>query len=136
VKQQTITGYDADKRELWEIPEVKKYITKLLNKKPQILYYLDLKLWSILCYSSTLSTTNKNGQAQVAIDKNKVIGNREFKAGLYIYNKNVKENHGWGQPMALGEWLKGKYSDVQVSKVHITKNAKSVVWNLRNIKLS
>ena len=91
MKQQTITGYDADKRELWEIPEVKKYITKLLNKKPQILYYLDLKLWSILCYSSTLSTTNKNGQAQVAIDKNKVIelSKKSLKAIEYLTRNDV-----------------------------------------------
>lgn len=46
----SISGYDFDKRELYEIKEVVDWIRLLIPKAPHIFYYIDEESWSfILC---------------------------------------------------------------------------------------
>lgn len=69
----TISGYDSDRRELWEIPEVRKYMDKLLNEKPEFLWFLQEKTACILCYSAKSSAPLGTGQVQIAIDMDRVV---------------------------------------------------------------
>lgn len=39
----SFNGFDNDRRELYEIDEAKKYIKKLVTKRPQLLYYINME---------------------------------------------------------------------------------------------
>ena len=69
----TLSGYDRDSRELWEIDEVKSYITKLLEEKPEFLWFIELKLPWILCYCAKESNYIGNGQVGISIDSDKLL---------------------------------------------------------------
>lgn len=66
-----ISGYDKDTRELWEIPEVRDYVHKLLNEKPEFLWFLDDMTFFILTYTAIISTQIGGGEARIAIDGDK-----------------------------------------------------------------
>jgi hypothetical protein len=58
-----VDGYSDDERDIWEIPEVKKFYLKLINEYPLIITKTDeVTTKNIrLCCSKILEVTKKNG---------------------------------------------------------------------------
>lgn len=81
-----INGYDSDPRDLWEIPEVRRYAKRLIEEKPEILWFLDQKEVLIFCYVSRDSSQMAGGVSRVAI-----IGEKVFELSERVL-KALKEN--------------------------------------------
>lgn len=84
----SINGYDDDNRELYEIPEVRKYIKALLERHPDFLIYFkqESRSWIMLC-----ATVNSD-VAPVAVREKQVklkIDNFEYRR---IMNRAVMES--------------------------------------------
>ncbi|MFJ7982400.1 hypothetical protein ACIQ1D_19240 [Lysinibacillus xylanilyticus] len=61
----SISGYDFDTRELFEIDEVRQFITKLINRVPYLFYYVHLEEcfpWMMGCYSDSVTTARPFNQ--------------------------------------------------------------------------
>ena len=76
----SVSGYDDDERELYEIREVRKYFRELLKKHPYIFYFLNEGSWKLvyLCACANIETltsgdTNKEKQVAFRIDKEFIL---------------------------------------------------------------
>ncbi|WP_139902945.1 hypothetical protein [Clostridium thermarum] len=60
-----VDGYDDDPREIFEIPAVKAYYTKVFAKFPHLLYFLspyqNSDAWVLCCLCDSYQITNKAG---------------------------------------------------------------------------
>ena len=69
-------GYDNDPREVYDIPAVQKYLTKLLENVPELLYYIDIPSYTFAILVNSIFTSQ--GQAEKAekamLDYAKSIG--------------------------------------------------------------
>ena len=69
-------GYDNDPREVYDIPAVQKYLTKLLENVPELLYYIDIPSYTFAILVNSILTSQ--GQAEKAekamLDYAKSIG--------------------------------------------------------------
>lgn len=59
----TISGYDYDPRELYEIKEVVDWIRKLVDKVPYIFYYVEHSSWAFMqcCIADKVTSVSKIG---------------------------------------------------------------------------
>jgi hypothetical protein len=65
----TISGYDEDKRELYEIPEVRRWCTKVFEKKPYFLLFLEDIGWFILCVLEIRIIKSSEGKIKYSTNK-------------------------------------------------------------------
>ena len=69
-------GYDNDPREVYDIPAVQKYLTKLLENVPELLYYIDIPSYTFaILVNSIFTSQGQAGKAEKAmLDYAKSIG--------------------------------------------------------------
>jgi hypothetical protein len=65
-------GYDLDPRELWEIPEVRRFVSKLDAEFPYWLYFLSKKHSGLQCVAFCLLPTSKIGAGMVCVSPQEI----------------------------------------------------------------
>lgn len=95
-------GYDSDERELWEIPEVRKYVKGLVAELPEFLFFV-----SVSPGSSILATI---AWCMTDVEKRRRVGDEvEIIHDIYQIAKFIDDNlESWNE---LNRWTNRGYDD-------------------------
>lgn len=64
----TISGYFSDPRELYEVPEVRKFVKRLVEEIPELFFYLSMShKWLLFSLINVAVVEIKNGKTKTAI---------------------------------------------------------------------
>lgn len=92
----SISGYDDDKRELWCIPEFQRYVTKIIERFPEIIWYLKFETGffeaMLLAYINKNYTVNTDNKINVSQEKVVEFMNRCYIGINKLLNQFVLDN--------------------------------------------
>ena len=88
-----VSGYDDDRRELYEIPEFNTFMRKLFNACPHMFYFVNIKsfTYAILVNSIFTSQDEVKEADQAIIDYANKIGDIDYKITVSYYVSHHRE---------------------------------------------
>ena len=63
-----VDGYDNDKRELYDIIQVRKYFRELLKRHPYLFYYLNTNSWQLVYLCSCVNIAKATQESKTNIE--------------------------------------------------------------------
>ena len=89
----SVSGYDDDAREIYQIPEIREYYQKILSLCPHMLYFLTNDCQNAACFLYCIFDiiSEKNGDTKIQIHLDTRSGNRDINKALSDFCCRVRD---------------------------------------------